>query len=151
MIALWEGKHAGFRRGCDISEYTVIQVEYSDPECIKASLKELGYTFEDHKTEAQSLQGYQGDNRVQTANIIIRRRHVGAAANDVGFKKKANGKYELIISQYDRSGQTGTNFMQRMKQLYAKHKTLKQLKKMGKTVTSVKTTADGRIKIKALG
>ena len=134
-----------------MSEYTVIQVEYNDPECIKASLKELGYVFEDHKTEAQSLQGYRGDQRVQTANIIVRRRHVGSAANDVGFKKKANGKYELIISEYDRSGQTGTNFMQRMKQLYAKHKTLKQLKKMGKTVTSVKTTADGRIKIKALG
>lgn len=128
----------------------MIQVEYSDPECIKASLKELGYTFEDHKTE-QTLQGYRGDNRVQTANIIVRRRHVGAAANDVGFKRKANGKYELIISDYDRGGKTGTNFLQKMKQLYAKHKTLKQLKKMGKTVTSVKTTKDGRIKIKALG
>lgn len=127
-----------------------MQVEYSDPECIKASLKELGYTFEDHKTE-QSLQGYAGDRRVQTANIIIRRRHVGAAANDVGFKRKANGKYELIISKYDRGGKTGINFMQKMKQLYSKHKTLKQLKKMGKTVTSVKTTEDGRIKIKALG
>lgn len=128
----------------------MIQVQYSDPECIKASLKELGYTFEDHKTE-QALQGYQGDRRVQTANIIVRRRHVGAAANDVGFKRKANGKYELIISDYDRRGKTGTNFLQKMKQLYAKHKTLKQLKKMGKTVTSIKTTEDGRIKIKALG
>lgn len=135
---------------CNISEYTVVQVEYSDAECIKASLKELGYTFEDHKTE-QSLQGYRGDNRVQTANIIVRRKHVGSAANDVGFKRKANGKYELIISDYDRGGKTGTNFMQKMKQLYAKHKTLKQLKKMGKTVTSVKTMKDGRIKIKALG
>ena len=125
-------------------------MEYNDPECIKASLKELGYTFEDHKTE-QSLQGYGGDTRQQTANIIVRRRHVGAAANDVGFKRKADGKYELIISEYDRHGKTGTNFMQRMKQLYAKYKTLKQLKKMGKTVTSIKTTKDGRIKIKALG
>lgn len=128
----------------------MIQVEYSDPECIKASLKELGYTFEDHKTE-QKLQGYQGDLRQQTANIIVRRRHVGAASNDVGFKRKANGKYELVISEYDRKGKTGANLMERMKQIYAKHKTLKQLKKMGKTVTSVKTTTDGRIKIKALG
>lgn len=113
-------------------------------------MKELGYTFEDHKTE-QSLHGYAGDIRQQTASIIVRRRHVGAAANDVGFKRKANGKYELIISEYDRHGKTGTNFMQRMRQLYSKHKTLKQLKKMGKVVTSVKTMKDGRIKIKALG
>ena len=138
------------RRGCDISEYTIVQVEYNDPECIKAALKELGYTYEDHKTE-QNLHGYHGDMRQQTASIIVRRRHVGAASNDVGFKRKANGKYELIISEFDRRGTTGQNFMEKMKQLYAKHKTLKQLKRMGKTVTSVKTTSDGRIKIKALG
>lgn len=136
---------------CIISEYTIIQVEYSDPECIKAALKELGYVFEDHKTKEQNLQGYTGDTRTQTANIIVRRIHVGSAANDIGFKRKSNGKYELIISEYDRHGKTGTNFMHKMKQLYAKHKTLKQLKKMGKTVTSIKTTADGKIKIKALG
>lgn len=128
----------------------MIQVEYSDPECIKAAIKELGYVFEDHKT-AQNLHGFQGDQRKQTADIIVRRRNVGSASNDVGFRRKSNGKYELIISEYDRHGKTGTNFMERMKQLYAKHKTLKQLKKMGKTVTSVKTMADGRIKIKALG
>lgn len=133
-----------------MSEYTVVQVEYNDAECIKAALKELGYTFEEHQT-AQNLEGYRGDTRTQSAEIIVRRRNVGAASNDVGFKRKADGKFELIISDYDRRGKTGNNFMQKMKQLYSKHKTLKQLKKMGKTVTSVKTTSDGRIKIKALG
>jgi len=107
--------------------------------------------FEDYKTEEQNLHGYAGDRREQTANIIVRRRYVGTAANDVGFKRKANGKYELVISEYDRGGKTGVNFMHKMKQIYAKHKTLKQLKKMGKTVTSIKTMKDGRIKIKALG
>jgi len=72
-------------------------------------------------------------------------------ANDIGFQKTKSGNYELIISEYDRGGKTGENFLQRMKQIYAKHKTLKQLKRMGKIVTSVKTTSDGRIKIKALG
>lgn len=133
-----------------MSEYTIIQVEYNDPECIKASLKELGYVFEDHKI-AQNLNGYMGDKRKQQANIIVRRQQVGSAANDVGFRMKSDGKYELIISDYDRRGKTGKNFMERMRQLYSKHKTLKQLKKMGKSVTSVKTTKDGRIKIKALG
>jgi len=133
-----------------MSEYTTIQVQYSDPECIKAALKEMGYTCEEHQT-AQHLHGYVGDIRQQKANIIVRREHVGAAANDVGFNKTASGKYELIISQYDRGGKTGKNFMERMKQLYGKHKTVKQLKRMGKTITSIKTTQDGRIKIKALG
>ena len=110
----------------------------------------MGYVCEEHKV-AQNLRGYIGDVRQQKANIIVRREHVGASANDVGFNKTASGKYELIISEFDRSGKTGKNFMERMRQLYAKHKTIKQLKKMGKTVTSIKTTKDGRIKIKALG
>jgi len=133
-----------------MSEYTSVQVEYSDAECIKAAIKELGYVCEEHKT-AQHLHGYVGDVRKQKANIIVRRKYVGTAANDVGFHKTASGKYELIISEYDRGGKTGKNFLERMKQLYAKHKTVKQLKRMGKTVLSVKTTNDGRIKIKALG
>lgn len=137
-------------RRCNISEYTIVQVEYNDPECIKAALKELGYVFEEHQ-QAVSLHGFTGDVRRQTANIIVRRNHVGTASNDVGFNRKADGNYELIISEYDRRGTTGTNFMERMRQLYSKHKSLKQLKRMGKAVTSVKTTSDGRIKIKALG
>lgn len=134
-----------------MSEYTVVQVEYSDPECIKAALKELGYQFEVHET-AQNLYGHEGSMRDQKAHIIINRAHVGAAANDVGFLKKPNGKYELIISEFDRSGRKkqAVDFLERMKQIYTKHKTLKQLKKMGKTVTSVKTSNDGRITIKAL-
>ncbi|MHA2279385.1 MAG: DUF1257 domain-containing protein [Promethearchaeota archaeon] len=128
----------------------MIQVEYSDPECIKAALKEMGYVYEAHET-AQNLHGFVGDVRKQKANIIVRRQHVGSASNDVGFNKTASGKYELIISEYDRRGKSRKDFMERMRQLYAKHKTLKQLKRMGKTVTSIKTTKDGRIKIKALG
>jgi len=133
-----------------MSEYSIIQVQYSDPECIKAALKEMGYVYEEHKT-AEHLYGFQGDSRQQKANIIIRRKHVGSAANDVGFNKTSSGKYELIISQFDKGGKTGTNFMERMRQLYAKHKTVKQLKRMGKTITSIKQGADGKIKIKALG
>ena len=111
----------------------------------------MGYQFEDHKV-AQNLHGYAGDIRKQTANIIVRRKNVGSASNDVGFRRKANGKYELIISEYDQGQKNiSENFMQKMKQLYSKYKSLKQLKKMGCPVTSVKISSDGRIKIKALG
>lgn len=135
-----------------MSEYTVVQCEFNDAECIKASLKELGYNFEEHK-EAQKLVGFEGGVRQQGAHIIIRRQHVGAASNDVGFNRKADGKYELVISAFDsrRGSKSAQDFLQNLKQTYAKHKTLKQLKKMGKTVSYVKTMKDGRIKIKALG
>ena len=115
------------------------------------SLKELGYIYEEH-AEAQKLTGYEGSRREQQAHIIIKRQHVGSAANDVGFHRKTNGKYELIISDFDRrhGSKSATDFLENLKQIYAKHKMVKQLKKMGTTVTSIKKTADGRIKIKAL-
>jgi len=138
------------RKRCNISEYTIVKGKYFDSECIKSSLKDLGYIFEDHLV-SQNLYGYTGDKRKQTANIIVRRKHVGVASNDVGFKKQTNGNYELVISEFDSKGQTGINFLQKMKQLYAKHVNLKKLKRLNKVITSVKVLPDGRIKIKALG
>lgn len=136
---------------CDISEYVIIQCEYNDPECIKESIKELGYQYEEH-VEAQNLTGYEGSRREQKAHIIVRRQHVGAAANDIGFRRKANGKYELVISEFDqrRGSKSATDFLTNLKQIYSKHKSVKQLKRMGTTLVSVKKLADGRVKIKAL-
>jgi hypothetical protein len=134
-----------------MSEYIVLQTEYRDPECIKASLKELGYPFEEHKTE-QNLYGYMGDKRQQTASIIVRRQHVQGASNDVGFSKKENGNYELIISEYDRGvKKTANDFLEQLKMVYNKHKALKKLKRLGAVISSVKQGEDGRIKIKARG
>ncbi len=121
----------------------------ADPDAIKAALDEMGYVYEDHK-EAQALQGYEGSNRAQKANIIIRRQHVGSASNDVGFVRKADGSYELIISQFDRSGnkKQAQDFLVRMKQIYGKHLALAKAKKLGLKIISQKTTSDNKIKIK---
>ncbi len=135
-----------------MSEYIILQSTYNDADCLKASLKELGYQFEDHKT-AQALVGYAGDKRTQTANIIVRRKSVGKSANDVGFLRKSNGTYEMVISEFDRrkGSDSAINFLEKLKQIYNKHKTVKKLKSLGNMVTSVKTTQDGKIKIKAFG
>jgi len=64
----------------------------------------MGFTAEQvqvHK-EAIHLHGYTGDKRQQTAEIVIPRRFVGGAANDIGFKLQEDGTYEAIISEYDR-------------------------------------------------
>ena len=133
-----------------MSEYTLVELELNDGDCIKAALKELGYVFEEHK-EAQQLVGYGGDRRQQRANIIVRRQHVGNASNDVGFHKKANGDYDMIISEFDRSTKNGSKFMNNLKQIYGKHKFLKQAKRLGFKVKSQKVDEKGRIKIRVVG
>lgn len=126
-----------------MSAYTVVELEMSDAECIKIALKELGYVFEEH-TEAQPLVGFQGDRRQQKAHIIVRREHVGTASNDVGFLRKEDGSYMLIISDYDKRN---VNFTQKIKPLYAKAKVKKQAVKMGYRVQS-EVSEKGKIKIK---
>ncbi len=133
-----------------MSEYTVIDVEMNDGECIKAALKELGYPCEVHE-EAQHLHGYQGDKRVHKANIIVRRQHVGAAANDIGFLRKADGSYEMIISQYDRGAtKQGNDFTQKLNQQYKYQKITREAKRRGFTIKSTTTDQNGRMKVKIM-
>ncbi len=134
-----------------MSEYNVVQLDWKDPGCLKGALKELGYVYEDHK-QAQHLHGFQGDERSQMANIIVRRGagkgNFGGSSNDLGFLKKADGTYEMIISKFDVGARSKR--MSQLKQLYGKHVALKQLKKLG--CKSIKTTIDkdGRLKIRAI-
>jgi hypothetical protein len=134
---------------CTISEYAVISVDYKDEDAIKEALKEMEYPFEEHKI-AQKLYGYRGDAREQKAHIIVRRQHVGGASNDVGFFRKADGSYEIIISAFDKSDgkKSAIDFLQKMKQLYGKHLAIKHCKKLGFKISSQKVTEDNKIKIK---
>lgn len=133
-----------------MSEYTTVELEINDPECLKTSLTELGYVFEEHET-AQNLYGYQGDKRQQKAHIIIRRKNVGSMSNDVGFLRKEDGSYELIISEFDSSGskKQAKNLTQVLKQVYATHKIKKKAKALGYTIKSQKTT-EGKVKIRVM-
>ena len=57
--------------------------------------------MEEHETR-EALYGWKGDRRPQTAEIIIRRKFVGRASNDIGFASTPDGTYEAIISEFDR-------------------------------------------------
>ena len=124
-----------------MSEYNEIQTEYADQDCLVDALKDMG--FQPQVSEkAQNLEGYHGDKRTQTAEIIIPRRQVGGASNDVGFKKDANGKFTAIISDYDKGGNFGTKKQQQLKQLYAEKVAMKQAKKNGLKFMGKKQTTD---------
>jgi hypothetical protein len=86
-----------------MSEYSEIETKFKDEKALCEALGEMGFSkdqVEIHK-EAANLYGYHGDKRSTKANIIIRRKDIGSASNDVGFIKKPNGMYEAIISDYD--------------------------------------------------
>ena len=78
---------------------TFTNAAFKDRECLLKALAECGYgTVEEG--ESLSLYGYQGDRRPETAQIVVRRKFIGSASNDLGFQKTDAG-YVPVISEYD--------------------------------------------------
>ena len=83
---------------------------FADREMLVTALTACGFTrgqIEVSDTPV-ALVGYDGGQRAESAEVVIRRRHVGAVSNDIGFRKSAvDGCYEPIISEFDAGGETG--------------------------------------------
>ena len=123
-----------------MSHYSEVQIELIDEGCLVAALERLGFKgkVEIYK-EAKALYGYQGDVRAQKGNVIIRRQHVGSAANDLGFERQADGRYRVWVSEYDQS-HNGYNdvWLGKLKQAYGIEKVRKEAKKRGYRLTEQK-------------
>jgi len=87
-----------------------------------------------------------GDVRPQKAHIIMRREHVGQAANDLGFERQANGKYRAWVSEFDQRHGYGDAWMGKLKQAYGVEKARVEAKKKGYRVSEQKLD-DGRIRL----
>lgn len=95
-----------------MSEYITMKMEIQDKADIIAALEKIGIPFEVHD-EPVNLQGYMGDTRKQTAEIIVRRQNVGGSSNDLGFKWDEKGqKWDMIVSDYDNHGNLVGTFKQ---------------------------------------
>ncbi|MGI8424153.1 MAG: DUF1257 domain-containing protein [Chloroflexota bacterium] len=97
-------------------------LEFSDA-CLKdrrlllAALTALGYA-DVEEGEALALNGYQGDVRPETAEIVIRRRHIGSASNDLGFKRTAAG-YVPLVSEFDQHTLHAGQFLVKLRTAYS--------------------------------
>lgn len=104
-----------------MSAYITLLTPMMDQDCLLAALSDAG--FGSNKVEVHPvpvpLVGYEGDQRTQVANIVIRRRYAGQSSNDVGFLATEIG-YQAIISDYDQS-RYGANWMAQLHSLYQSH------------------------------
>ncbi len=86
-----------------MSAYIVIATPMTDRECLLAALDDVGFSaknIEIHETPVP-LVGFEGTQREQLANLVLRRQFVGASSNDLGFLATPTG-YRMIVSDYDR-------------------------------------------------
>jgi hypothetical protein len=100
-----------------MSKYQIYaDVVFKDRRLLLAALADLGYA-DVEEGEKLALFGYEGDRRRETAEIVVRRRHVGAASNDLGFARTEQG-YVPIISEYDQRVLHGGQFLARLRTAY---------------------------------
>jgi hypothetical protein len=92
------------------------EILLKDRRLLLAALADLGYR-EVEEGEALSLYGYQGDRRPETAEIVVRRRHLGAASNDLGFAHTPKG-YVPVVSEFDQRTLRGGRFLVELRTAY---------------------------------
>jgi hypothetical protein len=103
-----------------LSKYLLYEtVVFVDRRLLLAALADLGYA-EVEEGEALPLYGYQGDRRPETAELVVRRRHLGRLSNDLGFRRTDRG-YVPVISDYDQRALLGGRFLPRLRTAYAEH------------------------------
>jgi len=86
------------------------------------------------------LEGYHGDMRAETANVVIPRSLVnqylgGGASNDVGFTKTPDG-FDAIVSEYDRNA-WWNSASDRFWQMAAMHEGIEAMTLNGYTVEAI--------------
>ena len=103
-----------------LSKYLLYEtVVLVDRRLLLAALADLGYA-EVEEGEALPLYGYQGDRRPETAELVVRRRHLRPLSNDLGFRRTDRG-YVPVISDYDQRALLGGRFLPRLRTAYAEH------------------------------
>lgn len=113
-----------------MSKYLALHTRLTDERFLVEALQELGYEPEVCR-EGKSLVGYMGDKRVETAHVIIPRRQLDSASNDIGFARDSSGVYQAIVSEYDRGIGFDDAWLGRLAQIYKERQTMAVAKAKG--------------------
>lgn len=92
-------------------------VVFKDRRLLLAALADVGYAAVE-EGESLPLYGYRGDQRAETAELVVRRQHLGHASNDLGFVRTEQG-YTPVVSEYDQGALLGGQFLPRLRTAYS--------------------------------
>ena len=92
-------------------------IVFKDRRLLLAALVDLGYS-QVEEGDALHLYGYQGDQRPETAQLVVRRSFVGSASNDLGFVQTPEG-YTPLLSEYDQRTLHSGQFVAKLRVAYS--------------------------------
>ena len=113
-----------------MSKYAEVATTIRNQSHLIAALTELGYRAEVH-ADGAALVGYEGRERPERANVIVRRIQIGPASNDIGFVRKPDGSFGAVLSEYDRTIGFDQKWLGRVHQSYKEQQTLAVAKAKG--------------------
>jgi len=125
---------------------TFTETAFKDRDCLVQALAECGYR-EVEEGESLSLYGYQGDRREETAQIIVRRKFIGSASNDLGFQKTDAG-YVPVISEFDQRHIMQGKFLTNLRTNYNLKSAEKLARNLRGTLTRERIGSTIKIRIK---
>lgn len=129
-----------------MSHFIKIRTQIREESILVECLGKMGFAHVERHEEAQHLFGYQGDRRPETAEVIVRRKDIGAASNDIGFKRQSSGEYEAIISEFDRRRFSET-WLQELNRNYAYSVIQEQVREQHLIVEEERTLENGDLVI----
>ncbi|MGH3243125.1 MAG: DUF1257 domain-containing protein [Spirillospora sp.] len=129
-----------------MSHFTTLATKITDSEALCAALADVGFGDVEVHDEAQPLYGYRGDRRADVAHVIVRRRHVGRASNDIGFVRGPDGHFVATISEYDRR-KYNESWLGRVTARHAYHLTARTLADQGFHLADETTDRDGTVRM----
>jgi hypothetical protein len=113
-----------------LSKYMECQTVIGDRKFLVAALAELGYHVEVHP-EGAALFGYEGRERPERAHVIIRRKELSPASNDIGFARSAEGRFVALLSEYDQQIGYDRKWLAKVQQIYKEKQTIAMARAKG--------------------
>lgn len=133
-----------------MSHFTSIKTQIKDKDALIKALADMGFkNLEVHDT-AESLYGFQGDVRPETAEVIIRRKYIGSSSNDIGFKLQDDGQFQAIISEFDR-GRYNRQWLNQVMQRYGYYTLMASAEEQGFTIEEDEVMEDGTVRVVVAG
>lgn len=81
-----------------MARYRIIPTSLTNPNDIARALREMGLGVVEVHSTAQPLEDWIGRPTDVLANVIVRRKSIGASSDDLGFVRNERGTYDALLS-----------------------------------------------------
>ena len=100
-----------------MSAYSTLSTIMNNQGCLVKALQRQFPAVESFSYPADLID-WHGKVRPQKAQVIVRRKHVGGAANDIGFVKNLAGNFDAIISANEMGGKYKQSWLDSLAETY---------------------------------